>query len=125
MRNLLSTAVVLADGVATTYRRAGSGRTVLLLGASEALALALSESFRVIAPEVPVGLSERDAARWLSGVCEGLGIPEAVIVAGPALYAAATAFALKAPDRVRAVAVADPATADVAGLRAAVARAFG
>jgi len=125
MPNRVSTAVVLADGVATTYRRCGSGQTVLLLGASEAVALALSESFRVIVPDVPVGLSAEAAARWLGGVCEGLGILAAVIVATPVWREAATRFAQDAPDRVKGVIVADSGAAELAELRAAVERRVG
>ncbi len=47
----ISTAMVMANGLATVYRRWGSGRTVLLLGASEAVALALGDWFRVIVPQ--------------------------------------------------------------------------
>ena len=125
MPNRVSTAVVLANGVATTYWRCGSGRTVVLLGASDAIAIALSASFRVIVPEVPFGFSDAGVVRWLGGVCEGLGIAEAAIVAVPALSDAATRFAHDAPDRVKGVIITDSSTADVAELRAAVERTFG
>src|SRR3989454_4997607 len=62
----ISTAMVMADGLATIYRRWGSGRTVLLLGVSEAIALALGDSFRVIVPELPLGFPDGGAARWRS-----------------------------------------------------------
>ncbi len=77
----VSTAVVMANGVEMTYRRCESGRMVLVLGASEAIALALGASFRVIMPEMPFRFSDAAAAGWLGGVCDGLGIAEAVIVA--------------------------------------------
>jgi len=124
MSNRFSIAVVMADGVATTYRRWGSGRIVVLLGASESVALGLGDSFRVIVPELPLGLSDAGTVRWLGGVYEGLGIAEAVIVAVPALRNAATRFAQDAPDRVRGVLIADCPTADVAELRSAVERSF-
>ena len=89
----ISTAMVMADGLATIYRRWGSGRTLLLLGVSEASALALGDSFRVIVPELPLDYSDPGATRWLGGVCEGLGIAEAAIVATPALRDAALQFA--------------------------------
>ena len=120
----ISIAVVMADGVATTYRRYGSGRTVLLLGGSEAMALALSASFRVIVPEPPVRFSGAGAADWLGGVCDGLGIGEAAIVATPALRDVASQFAQAAPERVKGVIIADSATLDVAGLQAAVEHSF-
>ena len=120
----VSTAVVMANGVETTYRRCGSGRTVLLLGASEAVALALGASFRVIVPEVPFGFPDAATAGWLGGVCDGLGIAEAAIVATPALRDAASQFAQEAPDRVKGVIIADSSAPDLAGLRAAVERSF-
>ena len=124
MSGRVSIAVVMANGVATTYRRWGSGRTVLLLGVSESVALALGASFRVIVPELPFRSSDAGAVRWLAGVYEGLGIVEAVIVAVPALRNAATRFAQDAPDRVKGVLIADCPTADVAELRSAVERSF-
>ena len=114
----------MANGVETTYRRCGSGRTVLLLGASESIALALGTSFRVIVPEVPLHFADASATRWLGGVCDGLGIDEATIVATPAMMNTASQFAQDAPDRVKAVIVADATTLDLAGLRAAVERSF-
>src|SRR5256885_13764769 len=116
----ISTAMVMANGLATVYRRWGSGRTVLLLGASEAVAIALGDWFRVIVPELPLGLSDLGAARWLGGVCEGLGIAEAAIVASPALQDAASRFAQDAPDRVRGVIIADSSATGPTVLRAAV-----
>ena len=116
----ISTAMVMADGLATIYRRWGSGRTLLLLGVSEASALALGDSFRVIVPELPLDYSDPGAARWLGGVCEGLGIAEAAIVATPALRDAALQFAHDAQDRVRGVIIADSSATDPAVLRAAV-----
>ena len=92
----------------------------MLLGASEAVALALADWFRVIVPELPLGLSGLGAARWLGGVCEGLGIAEAAIVASPALRDAASRFAQDVPDRVRGVIIADSSATGPAVLRAAV-----
>ena len=124
MRNRISTALVMANGLATVYRRWGSGRTVLVLGVSETIALALGDSFRVIVPELPLGFSALGAARWLSGVCEGLGVVDAAIVAAPALRDGASRFGHDAPDRVRGVIIADTSTRDLAGIRAAVERVF-
>lgn len=121
----ISTAVIVANGVAASYWRCGSGPTVLLLGASDGIALALCESFRVIVPQVPFDMSDADLADWLGGLYEGLGIAEAAIVAVPALSEAAAGFAQDAPDRVKGVIVADLSTADITDLRKAVERAFG
>lgn len=125
MAHRISTAVILANGIATPYWRCGSGPTVVLLGAPEAIALALSEQFRVIVPAVPSAFSDVDAVQWLGGVVEGLGIAEAAIVAAPTLGEAATGFARAAPDRVKGVFVADGTTDDFADLRRAVEQAFG
>jgi len=124
MRNRTSTAVLTTKGLTTVYRRWGSGRTVLLLGVSEALALALGDSFRVIVPELPLGFSDFEAAQWLGDVCEGLGIVDAVIVAEAALRDAASQIAKDAPERVTGVLIVDLSTRDGAGIRAAVERAF-
>lgn len=124
MPNRISTAVILANGIATPYWRSGAGATVLLLGVPEA-ARALSAWFRVIVPDVPSAFSDVDAVQWLGGVYEGLGIAEAAIVAVPTLREAATEFARVAPDRVKGVIVADGSTRDIADLRRAVERAFG
>jgi len=124
MANRISTAVILANGIATPYWRSGSGPVVVLLDAPETIALALSEWFRVIVPEVPSDFDGVDAVRWLGGVYEGLGIAEAAIVAVPALSDAALGFAQAAPDRVKGVIVDDFATADITDLQRAVERAF-
>lgn len=124
MRNRTSTAVLTTKGLTTVYRRWGSGPTVLLLGVSEALALALGDAFRVIVPELPLGFSDFEAAQWLGDVCEGLGIVDAVIVAEAALRDAASQIAKDAPERVTGVIIVDLSTRDGAGIRAAVEQAF-
>src|SRR5207247_11425695 len=103
----ISTAMVMADGLATIYRRWGSGRTLLLLGVCEAIALALGASFRVIVPELPLGFPGGGAARWLSRLCAGLGIAEAAIVASPELRDASSRSAQGVTDRARGVIVGD------------------
>lgn len=120
----ISTAMVMANGLATPYRRWGSGRTVLLLGTSEATAVALGDSFRVILPELPLGFSALAAAEWLGGVYEGLGITEAAIVATPVLAAAAWQLRQEAPERVKGIFIVDISTPNAAGLREAVRRSF-
>jgi len=124
MRNRTSTAVLMTNGLTTVYRRWGAGRTVLLLGVAEAIALALGDSFRVIVPELPLGFSDFEAAQWLGDVCEGLGIVDAVIVAEAALRDAASQIAKDAPERVTGVIIVDLSTRDGAGIRAAVEQAF-
>src|SRR5256885_16905778 len=94
----ISTAMVMANGLATVYRRWGSGRTVLLLGASEAVALALGDWFRVIVPELPLGLSVLGAAPWPCGASEGALLPAAAILALPASTAAVRQVGHAAPD---------------------------
>ncbi|HEY7683213.1 MAG TPA: hypothetical protein VH879_11265 [Gemmatimonadales bacterium] len=120
----VTTAVVMADGVATRYRRSGSGPTVVVLGA-EPVVEPLARSYRVIVPEVPPHLSDTTAggrARWLSGVFDGLGIDVAVIVTAPVLAGAVALFAGGAPDRVKGVL---PAPGNPADLPAAVGRFYG
>lgn len=67
------------------YRRSGAGQTVILLGAdagpaplSNELVQALREGFRVIDPELPVGV---DAFTWLADFLEAFGSSELTIVA--------------------------------------------
>ena len=119
----VTTAVVMADGVATRYRRCGAGPTVVVLGA-ELVVDALARSYRVIRPAVPPHLSDTIAgerARWLSGVFDGIGIDVAVVVTTPILADAVALFAEGAPDRVKGVIL---AAGDPADLPAAVARLF-
>lgn len=124
MRTRISIAVVLTRGLATAYRRWGSGRQVLLLGISEALAVSLGDSFRVIVPELPHGLTDSEAAQWLGDLCEGLGISAAVIVTAGVLRDAAAQLGQDAPERVTGVVDVDPCARDGAAFRAAVERAF-
>ncbi len=103
----VASAVVMADGVATRYRRCGAGPTVVVLGAVGGLD-ALARSYRLIVPEVPPDASSIPAGRlthWLSGVFDGLGIDVAVIVADASLAGLVAPFAAEAADRVRGVVV--------------------
>ena len=120
----VSIAMVMANGLATPYRRWGSGRTVLLLGTSEATAVALGGAFRVIVPELPLGFSEPAAADWLGGIYEGLGITQAAIVTTYALARAAGQLQHEVPERVTGIFIVDISTPDVTGLRTAVQRSF-
>jgi len=117
-------AIVMADGVATQYRRWGAGPTVVVLGV-EPVVETLAGSYRVIAPEIPPHLPDPTAAgraRWLSGVFDGLGIEAAVIVTAPAQAEAVALFAAGAPDRVKRVL---SAAGDQAELLTAVVRSLG
>jgi len=125
MSDRISQAIVMAHGLATVYRRYGSGRTVVLLGAPDAVALALSASFLVIVPEVPLEVSHVTMAVWLGGIYDGLGIVAATIVTTPALAEAAARLREDAPERVQDVIIYDHAAPDAAGLREAVERSFG
>src|SRR2546429_1852090 len=98
MPDRISTAMVMADGLATIYRRWGSGRTVLLLGVSEAIALALGDSFRVIVPERPLAFPAGAPPRGLASVCDGLGIAEAAIVPPPPSMEPAPQFPQRPPN---------------------------
>jgi len=120
----VSTAMVMVNGLATPYRRWGSGPTVLLLGTAEATAVALASSFRVIVPELPLGFSEPGAAEWLGGIYEGLGITKAAIVTTCDLARAAGQLHHEAPERVTGIFIVDIMTPDVTGLRKAVQRSF-
>jgi len=44
-----------------------------MLGVSEAIPLALGDSFRVIVPELPLGFSDLAAAQWLGDVWRAWG----------------------------------------------------
>lgn len=119
-------AVVMADGVATRYRRRGVGPTVVVLGL-EAVEPILAPSYRVIAPEMPPtlhlpGTTVEGRARWLAGIFDGLGIDVAVIVCAEELAGTAERFANRASGRVMGVIVAEGSPED---LLAAVARVFG
>lgn len=121
----VTSAMVLAGGVLTRYRRCGTGPTVVVLGAPDSIRV-LVKSFRVIAPELPStddlpDTSPKARARWLGGVFDGLGIESAVLVTSPDLAAAAARFAAAEPDRVRTVVVAGDNPDDVP---AAIARAI-
>lgn len=125
MRNRISIAVVMTRGLATAYRRWGSGRTVLLLGVPEALAASLGDSFRVIVPDLPPhGLADLEGTRWLGDLCEGLGITRAVIVTAGSLGDAASQLAQDAPERVTGVVEIGPCARDAEEFRAAVEHAF-
>ena len=124
MRTRTSIAVVVTRGLATAYRRWGSGRPVLLLGISDALTMSLGDSFRVIVPELPHGLTDNEAAQWLGDLCEGLGISAAVIVTAGVLRDAAAQLGQDAPERVTGVVDVDPCARDGAAFRTAVERAF-
>jgi pimeloyl-ACP methyl ester carboxylesterase len=105
MRNeRVATARVVADGVATSYRRCGSGPTIVLLTREASDLEPLTQAFRVIAPELP---ADGPCPDWLRGVFDGLGITSAGIMCERPFVPAATAFAAQEPDRVRGVVALD------------------
>jgi pimeloyl-ACP methyl ester carboxylesterase len=69
----------------TRYRRSGSGRPVVVLqlpagadASASCLAELLSDHCRVIAPELPAGVT--DAAAWLRDFLDALGIDRAAVL---------------------------------------------
>lgn len=79
----------------TRYVRRGSGLPVVIIGTGEephavwaALAAALADGVRVIAPEATVAPAE--FVTWLRGFAEGIGVTSAVLIVGGAWCAAAT-----------------------------------
>ncbi|HRP08392.1 MAG TPA: hypothetical protein PLL69_07880 [Gemmatimonadales bacterium] len=98
-------AVVQSGTTVTAYLRIGRGRPVLLLrhGSSplpawDALLETLSDSWRVVAPEVPVEPSRLGG--WLTGFLDGLGLADTAAVADPALSAALLTFVRTEPQRI-------------------------
>lgn len=101
-------AVVQAGAFQTSYRRAGRGRTVLLVLSSEDQVLAdslfatLAEQFRTIAPATPPELQNAawrfDA--WLCSLSDGLGLERPAVVAGVGHADALTSLASRDPERL-------------------------
>ncbi len=121
-------AVVQTNGSETVYRRAGSGRPVLLLVRDAALRdrllSDLSGGCRVVAPVMPPEVADAASGpargevgggpgadgdapfgAWLRGVIDGLGLSAPALVAGPELAPAVLAFAVADPDRAERVVV--------------------
>jgi pimeloyl-ACP methyl ester carboxylesterase len=106
-------AVVQIGSVETAYRRAGSGRTVLLLvgegdAAVDWLFEQLAVRFRTIAPLRPGGIDEGGYATldlWLRGLIDGLGLQRPALVAGVADARSLLRFATIDPERVDRIAL--------------------
>lgn len=106
-------AVVQAGATSTVYLRAGAGRPVLVLRRSTAphplwtpLITAVSDRFRVIAPEIEGGRD--DFGQWLRHFLDGLGVPPVHILADEAMAAPAIGFAILEADRVERLVVISP-----------------
>jgi len=100
-----SWAEVRAHNQVMRYRRAGSGRSTLLLRPEAnagalwpELTVSLRTSFRVIEPVVPRLVS--DAAAWLTDFLDGLGLEQVALVAADELILPALELALLDPERV-------------------------
>ena len=90
----------VCDGSLTMrYRRAGSGRTVLVLGELGPLSGSLAARFRVVVPEI----ADAPAPGWLPGFLDALGAPAVVVLADARHALAALAFTLMDPDSVQAL----------------------
>ncbi|MBV9879795.1 MAG: hypothetical protein JO180_04825 [Gemmatirosa sp.] len=95
---------VRAHDHVTRYRRAGSGRAVVVLDADGAdplwpeLAGGIAERFRLIVPEVPP--ADVDQALWLAEFLEGLGTSTVALVATGRLCVPALELTLRDPDQV-------------------------
>lgn len=112
-------AVVQAGPMTTWYVRAGQGLPVLLLmrqgprtTSGAPLFRRLAAEFRVVAPVCPTGewvdSGPGDAATWLRGLMDGLGLVEARVVVDESLAPALAPFLESDRDRVRGVLVTPP-----------------
>ena len=117
MRNLLQ------NRPAVSYSERGRGPTVILLHAFplssamwSAQLDALSDRYRVIAPDLPgfgrssvqPGWTVDSAADMLAELCDELGVPGPVVVGGLSMGGyVALAFARRHPDRLRGLILAD------------------
>ncbi len=106
-------AVVQTAAVETSYRRAGRGRSVLLLvgvapaGERERLFMRLAAEFRVVEPEAPRSLldgwedrvSVEEWSVWIRGVIDGLGLDRPALAADATHAPRAEEFARADPGR--------------------------
>ena|SRR5215213_9078261 len=100
-----SFAEVRAHDQVMRYRRAGTGRPILILRASHEveplwaeLDEALVNAFRVLTPDVP--RAEVDVAAWMRGFLEGVGLDRVTLIAEDSLCIAALEMALLNVDQV-------------------------
>lgn len=116
-----SFAEVRAHDQVMRYRRAGSGRPLLLLRSSgeshplwSELDAALIGGFRVLTPDVPsAGV---DVAAWLRDFLEGIGVERVIVVASDALCIAALEMALLGADQVERMVLVPAGAASETGL---------
>jgi hypothetical protein len=99
--------VVLADGIETSYRRAGRGAAVLFLGPPRNVGAAILDTlpcgFRVFAPELPSFAPS--FCDWLRGFLDGLGVGSACIIAEREMILPALGFGVLEPLRVERLVV--------------------
>jgi pimeloyl-ACP methyl ester carboxylesterase len=116
-----SFAEVRAHDQVMRYRRAGTGRPLLMLRSSlEPLPLwaeldeALVGAFRVLTPDVPsAGV---DAAAWMRGFLEGVGLERVSIIADDSLCITALELVLLNADQVERMVLVPAGTASETGL---------
>ncbi len=117
-------AVVQAGGWETRYVRAGRGPQVLILtmagdgGWAHGLLSALASRFRVYLPERPglgsdIDIRSEDAAVWLRGVIDGLGLDRPVVVADAELQPMLESFTTTDAELVGRVTLIGAPTDDV------------
>jgi pimeloyl-ACP methyl ester carboxylesterase len=114
-------AEVRAHDLVMRYRRAGTGRPVVVLRApTDGSALwpeldeSLASSFRVITPEVPA--TGADVTRWVGGFLEGVGLDRVMLVATDAFCVPALELALLSADQVDRLALVPAGSAGDTGL---------
>ena len=128
-----SWAEVRAHDHVTRYRRLGTGRAVLLLGAARdgatdrgvpdeepplwpELSGAIAARFRLIVPEMPAATACADVAVWLADFLEGLGTSGVSVVATDRLCMPALELALRDAEQVARVVLVARGRAEEPGL---------
>jgi pimeloyl-ACP methyl ester carboxylesterase len=114
-------AEVRAHDQVIRYRRAGTGRPVLVLRSSlephpfwAELDEALVGAFRVLTPDVPT--AAMDVAAWIHGFLEGVGLERVTIIADDSLCIAALEMVLLNADQVERMVLVPAGTASETGL---------
>jgi pimeloyl-ACP methyl ester carboxylesterase len=116
-----SFAEVRAHDQVMRYRRAGTGRPLLLLRSSlephplwAELDDALVGAFRVLTPDVPT--AGVDVAVWMRGFLEGVGLERVTVIADDSLCIAALEMVLLNADQVERMVLVPAGTASETGL---------
>ena len=116
-----SYAEVRAHDQVMRYRRAGTGRPLLVLRSSlqphplwAELDETLIGAFRVLTPDVPA--TGVDAAAWMRGFLEGVGLERVTIIADDSLCITALELALLNADQVERMVLVPAGTASETGL---------